>query len=163
MEGRSDIVAILIWGFAVAHLTIASVWLGSMSYSLTVVQPKVASYFGGADEARREEFLTTLAQGNRWKVVGLIAGIVGTGLVVALGSPHGAVAIGFAVALVLYLCAAAIFANVSWRHWPARVFARPEEVPRFQRSLRAKARVMVVLVGVAFVVALGVTAATGVT
>jgi hypothetical protein len=160
VEGRSDIVAVLIWGFAVAHLTIASVWLGSMSYSLTVVQPKVDGFFG--DGARREEFLTTLAQGNRWKVVGLIAGIVGTGLVVALGTPHRSVAMGFAIALALYLCAAAIFANVSWRHWPARVFARPEEVPRFQRSLRAKARVMVVLVGVAFVVALGVTAATGV-
>jgi hypothetical protein len=152
--------SVLVWVSAVAHLTIAAVWMGSMSYSLTVVQPKAGRYF--TDAVRREEFLTTLAQGNRWKVVGLIAGLVVSGVIVALGS-EGSVAIGFSVAVVLYLSAAVIFANVSWRHWPARVFALPEELPGFQRSLRIQARSMLGLVAVAFLVALGATVATGVT
>jgi hypothetical protein len=43
----------------VAHLTIAAVWLGSMVYSLTVVQPRVERFF--PDPERREEFLVTLS------------------------------------------------------------------------------------------------------
>ena len=46
---------------AVAHLTIAAIWLGSMVYSLLVVQPRVARFF--PDESRREEFLLALAHG----------------------------------------------------------------------------------------------------
>jgi len=137
--------------FAIVHLTLSAVWLGSMSYSLTVVQPKVARFF--TDDSRREEFLTTLAHGNRWKVVGLIAALVVTALGVIV-SARRPVAIGYAVALVLYLGAAAIFVNVSWRHWPARVFALPAELPGFRRALRLRAWSMCVLVGAAFLTAL---------
>jgi hypothetical protein len=138
--------------FAIVHLTVAALWLGSMGYSLTVVQPRVARFF--ADDARREEFLTALAQGNRWRVVGLIAALLVTALGVVLTAPRR-VALGYVVALALYLGAAAIFWYVSWRHWPARVFALPAEVPGFQRVLRRLAWAMCVLVGVAFVTALG--------
>lgn len=48
---------------AVMHLTLAGAWLGSMVYSLGVVQPRVARFFH--DEQRREEFLLALAHGNR--------------------------------------------------------------------------------------------------
>ena len=136
---------------AVAHLTIAAIWLGSMSYSLIVVQPRVARFF--ADEGRREEFLTTLAQGNRWPVVGLIAALVLTAAALALGAT-GAASAGYAVVVVLYLGAAAVFYDVSWRHWPARVFALPEELPRFRRGLALRARTMLVLVAAAFLTAL---------
>lgn len=139
---------------AVAHLTIAAVWLGSMTYSLSVVQPKVAVFF--ADEQRREEFLTTLANGNRWKVVGLVSALVLTAVGV-IGTATRPVATGYAVALVLYLSASAVFVNVSWRHWPARVFALPAELPTFQRSLRIQAWAMCLLVGTAFLVALSVS------
>jgi Flp pilus assembly protein TadB len=141
--------------FALVHLTTAAVWLGGMSYSLLVVQPKAARFFAG-DELRREEFLTTLAQGNRWKVVGLIGALAVTGLGVVLTAGR-VTALGYGVVLVLYAAAAAIFANVSWRHWPARVFALPQELPAFRHSLTRQAWAMLGLVGAAFLVALSVS------
>ncbi|SHN48241.1 hypothetical protein [Cryptosporangium aurantiacum] len=150
--------AVLTWGFAMIHLGIAAVWLGSMAYSLRVVQPALDRAID--DLVRREELVTTLAQGNRWRVVGLIGGVIVSGSAVALLA-DGSVTIGYAVAVGLYLVAAAIFANVSWRHWPARVFALPDEIPRFRQSLRRQATTMLGLVGCAYGVALGVTTASG--
>ncbi|MGQ0774743.1 MAG: hypothetical protein ACT4NY_10040 [Pseudonocardiales bacterium] len=138
----------------VVHLTVAASWLGSMAYSLTVVQPKVDKFF--PDEERREEFLVLLAHGNRWKVVGLIAVLIATGLAVALTS-SGLVTIGYAVSLVLYTIAAGIFWHVSWRHWPARIFAIAQEITGFRRRLRLLAATMLLLVGAAFVTALSVS------
>ena len=137
--------------FAVAHLTVAAVWLGSMTYSLSVVQPKATRFF--SDDRQREEFLTTLAQGNRWKVIGLICALVVTAIAVIVTAPPG-VAYAYAVALGLYVIAAAVFADVSWRHWPARIFARPEELPGFRGQLQVRARTMLVLVAAAFLIAL---------
>ncbi|MGH3328998.1 MAG: hypothetical protein ACRDPT_14610 [Streptomycetales bacterium] len=59
--------------------------------------------------------------------------------------------------LALYVAAAAVFLNVSWRHWPARVFALPEELTGYRRRLRIQALVILGLVGTAFVTALGVS------
>lgn len=146
--------------FAVAHLAVAAAWLGSMLYSLTVVQPKVAAYFDS--DARREEFLLTLAHGNRRKVLALVTVLLLTALAVIATTPPRVVAIGYGVALVLYLCAAAIFGNVSWRHWPARVFARPEELPGYRTRLTYQALTMLGLVGAAFLVALAVSVGAGV-
>jgi hypothetical protein len=145
--------------FAIAHLTIAATWLGSMTYSLNVVQPKVSGFF--ADQERHEEFLVTLAHGNRWKVVALICALVLTAAGVVVTAPR-ATAIGYIVVLGLYTAAALIFVNVSWRHWPARVFALPEELPRFRRSLARQAWTMLALVGAAFLTALSVSLALGV-
>lgn len=58
---------------AIVHLMIAAVWLGSMAYSLFVVQPRVARFF--PDESRREEFLLVLAHGNRRGVIAVVAGL----------------------------------------------------------------------------------------
>jgi len=143
---------------AIAHLTLAASWFGSMLYSLTVVQPKVALFL--PDEQRREELLTTLAQGNRWKVLPLIGALMLTAAGVAL-TASATVATGYLVALALYAAAAAVFVNVSWRHWPARVFALPEELPGFRRSLTIQARTILVLVGAAFLVALSVSVGAG--
>jgi Flp pilus assembly protein TadB len=138
------------------HLTVAASWLGSMAYSLTVVQPKVDEFF--PDEERREEFLVLLAHGNRWKVLGLIAVLLATGSAVAVTS-DGLVMIGYAISLGLYTIAAGLFWYVTWRHWPARVFAIAEELAGFRRRLRIVAATMLLLVGVAFVTALGVSVA----
>jgi hypothetical protein len=135
----------------IAHLTLAALWLGSMAYSLGVVQPKVARFF--TDEQQREDFLATLAQDNRWRVVALVAGLLLTG-VVALVSSHRHTAICWAAALTLYATAAAIFVYVSWRHWPARVFALPQELPRFRRRLLRCAAAMLLLVGSGFLITL---------
>lgn len=142
----------------VAHLAVAAVWFGSMCYSLAVVAPTVAGFF--ADEQRREEFLVTLANGNRWKVVALIAVLMSTGLAVAVDS-NGWARIAYAVAVALDAIAATIFRHVSWRHWPARVFALPEELAGYRRRLRAMAVTMAVLVGTGFVVALLASVSSG--
>lgn len=140
---------------AVAHIAIAAIWLGSMTYSLLVVQPAVARF--PADQTGREELLVTLAHGNRWPVVGLVAALALSAIAAMIAWPE--VAAGFAVALALYAAAAGIFVNVSWRHWPARVFALPEELAGYRRRLRIQAWTMTVLVGAAFLVTLSVSVA----
>jgi hypothetical protein len=64
---------------------------------------------------------------------------------------------GYAVALLRYAVATGIFWYVSWRHWPARVFAISGELPGFQRQLRLLATAMLLLLAVAFLVVLAVT------
>jgi hypothetical protein len=145
---------------AVVHLTVAAAWAGSMAYSLVVVQPKVAAFF--AADARREEFLTVLAQGNRWRVIGLIAVLLVSGIGVVITTSAAAAVVGFAMAVGLDAVAALAFVEVSWRHWPRRVFALPEEIPDYQRALRIQARAMLVLVGIAFLTALGSAVGLGV-
>lgn len=137
----------------VAHLTIAAIWLGSMVYSLIVVQPRVERFF--PDPGSREEFLVALANGNRRPVVALIAGLLATDLEILLVRPD--VRLGYGIALLLHLVAGALFVHVSWQHWPARVFALPEELPGFQRRLRRLAWTILALVGTAFLTTLSVT------
>ncbi|GAB2856211.1 hypothetical protein GCM10027176_68170 [Actinoallomurus bryophytorum] len=140
----------------VAHLTIAAVWLGSMVYSLVVVQPRVERFFPDAE--RREEFLVTLANGNRRPVVALVAALLLTDLSILVIRPE--VRLGYGVALVLHLLAGSVFAHVSWRHWPARVFALPEELPGYQHRLRRLAWTILGLVAAAFVTTLSVSVDT---
>lgn len=135
---------------AVVHVAIAAVWMGSMAYSLTVVQPRVTRFF--PDVERREEFLIALAHGNRWRVVGLMCALLVTDVAVMAVQPGARVWYG--MALVLYLLAGAIFVHVSWRHWPARVFALPHELGGYQRRLRLLAWSMLGLVAVAFLTVL---------
>ncbi|RDI34431.1 hypothetical protein [Lentzea flaviverrucosa] len=136
------------------YLVLTTLWLGSMVYSLVVVQPRVARFF--RDDERREEFLVVLANGNRWPVVALVVGLLLSGGGVAIAG-SGAVSVGFTLAVGLDLVAAGIFADVSWRHWPARIFALPEEIPGFRRRLTVRAATMTVLIGVSYVVALTVS------
>jgi hypothetical protein len=138
---------------AIVHLTIAAGWLGSMAYSLLVVQPRVARFF--PDEGRREEFLLVLAHGNRRSVVTVVVALLLSAVAVMVTWPD--VAVAYAIALMLYAAATAIFTNVSWRHWPARVFALPGELAGFRRRLRIQAWAMLGLVCVAFVLTLSVS------
>lgn len=140
--------------FELSYLALTTVWLGSMVYSLVVVQPRIARFFRGDEQ--REEFLVALAHGNRWPVVALIVGLVLSGGAVA-GAASGAATVGYTVAVGLDLVAAGVFVDVSWRHWPARTFALPEELPGFRRRLTVRAATMTILIGVSYVVALAVS------
>ncbi|GAB3858383.1 hypothetical protein ACFPIJ_19220 [Dactylosporangium cerinum] len=141
----------LVSSLLTVHLALAAMWCGSMGYSLLVVQPKVARF--GFDDDRLEDFLTLLAQGNRWKVVPIIAALLVTGAGVA-ALTGGGIRLTFLGVLVVYGAAAAVFADVSWRHWPARVFALPDERPALRHGLRVRAWTMLVLVAMAFAAAL---------
>jgi Flp pilus assembly protein TadB len=138
---------------AIVHAGLAAAWVGGMAYSLLVVQPKLKKYFG-PDEDGREALTTIIASGNRWKVIGLIAAIALTGLILLLiDHQHWWI---HALKAVLLLVATAIFWYVSWRHWPRRVFATTGELPALQRRLVILAATMLALAGAAF--ALGVLA-----
>lgn len=141
-----------------AHAGAAAVWLGGMLYSLFVVQPKAARFFGTDDDAY-EAFLTTVASGNRWKVLALagVLALTGAGLLVSQPPATGgqlALHVGEALLLLLAL---AVFAHVSWRLWPRRLFALPHERAAVRARFQRSAYVLVVLVGAACV--LGVVAA----
>jgi Flp pilus assembly protein TadB len=138
---------------AIIHAGLAAAWVGGMTYSLFVVQPKLKTFFG-PDEDSREALTAVIASGNRWKVLGLIAVIVVTGVILLLLDHHHWWI--HAVKAVLLLIATTIFWYVSWRHWPRRVFATSAERPALQRQLRLLATVMLALSGLAF--ALGVVA-----
>lgn len=139
---------------AIIHAGLAAAWVGGMTYSLFVVQPKLKKFFG-PDEESREALTAVIASGNRWKVLGLITAIAATGLILLLlDHRHWWI---HAVKGLLLLAATAIFWFVSWRHWPRRVFATAAERPALQRQLRLLATTMLALTTTAF--ALGITAA----
>jgi hypothetical protein len=154
------------------HAGVGAVWLGSMAYSLGVVQPRIGRLFGAPERA--EDVYRELAAGNRWRVVALIVVLVGSGAglaALAAGADGGAAGGGAAgggadsagngrdawwwtlitAKAVLAVAAAACFWWVSWRGWPARVFALPAELPALHRRFRRVALVMTAFVGVAFV------------
>ncbi|GAB3939300.1 hypothetical protein GCM10029976_055230 [Kribbella albertanoniae] len=138
---------------AIIHAGLAAAWVGGMAYSLFVIQPKLKRYFG-PDAAGREALTTVIASGNRWKVVGLIAAIALSGLgLLLLDAGDWWI---HAVKGLLLLMATVIFWYVSWKHWPARVFATAGEVPALHRRLIVLATTMLGLAGLAF--ALGVLA-----
>ena len=138
---------------AIVHAGLAAAWVGGMAYSLFVVQPKLARFFG-ADEESHEALTAVIASGNRWKVVGLVAAIAATG-VVLLAVVDRSLWLHVLKGILL-LVATGIFWYVSRRHWPRRVFATAAELPALQRQLRVLAGAMLVLAGAAF--ALGVAA-----
>ncbi|MEV0730090.1 hypothetical protein [Polymorphospora sp. NPDC050346] len=136
------------------HAGVTALWLGAMSYSLFVLQPKIGRMFDG-DPVRIEEAERVLAHGNRRPVLALItvlwlSGIALTGLAAADGiSTAGWLLI--AVKAVLLAGASGLFWWVSWRGWPRRVFALPAELPGLRRRFRRVALTMLALVGTAAV------------
>jgi Flp pilus assembly protein TadB len=130
------------------HVGVAALWLGSMAYSLFVVQPKLARMVGSADVSRLEDAQRELAQGNRWPVVWLVGVLWASGIVLAFfhDGPWWPVVLKG----VLLAVASGLFWWVSWRGWPRRVFALPEELPALQRRFRHIASTMFAVVGAAF-------------
>ncbi|GAA4216715.1 hypothetical protein [Actinocatenispora rupis] len=130
------------------YLVPAAVWTGSMTYSLVVVQPRSARFL--TDDDQLEEYLTVLAQGNRSRVLGIAATLIVSAAALALLCPWPGARAVYSTALGLDLAATAVFWYVSWRHWPARVFARRAERPALRRRLLLCARAIWLLVGAGF-------------
>jgi uncharacterized membrane protein len=141
-----------------AHVLLAAVWLGAMAYSLAVVQPRTARFL--ADERHSEQLAAVLAAGARRIVLALIAALAASGVALTRVAPAvdrsgGWWALIAAKAGVLAL-ALGVFAQVSWRLWPARLFATGDELPAVRRRFRRAAIVLIVLVAAGTV--LGVAA-----
>jgi len=136
-------------GLLTGHLLVAAVWLGAMTYSLIVVQPRAARELS---LERYDRLAQSLAAGQRWKKLGLMAALAGSGAGLAVGA-HGD-GPGWAVIALhtgLLVAALAVFVQVSWRLWPRRLFALPAELPGVQARFRLVASVLLVLVGSACV------------
>jgi hypothetical protein len=148
---------------AVVHLLVAAAWFGAMGYSLGVVQPRVRRFFADSPQTY-EDLATTLAAGARWKVIGMLAVIAATGAALVVLTVAGSAAVtGWWWALIAAKCgllavASVVFWHVSWRMWPRRVFALPEEQPAHQRAFLRVGWTLAVLAGAAMV--LGTAAAT---
>jgi hypothetical protein len=131
------------------HAGTAAIWLGAMLYSLLIVQPRASSLLGKG----YERLAAQLAAGARWKVIAMIGVLAASGFgLVALdagGKPTSWV--GLMVAKTILLIAAlALFAHVSWRLWPQRIFALPMELLGVQSSFRRTALLLTALVATAF-------------
>lgn len=135
------------------HAGAGALWLGAMAYSLGVVRPRLTELLGG-DTTRVEQAQQVLASGNRWPTAGLLALLWGSGigLVATHGGGSGGWWAGVAVKTLLLTAATALFWWVSWRGWPRRVFALPEELPALRRRFDAIAVTMLGLAGLAFAV-----------
>jgi hypothetical protein len=138
------------------HLGVATLWLGGMTYSLFVVQPRVSRVL--SDPAEAEEVYRELATGNRWRVVALIVvlALSGLGLALVYSGQSDRWWILIALKIILLGVASVAFWWVSWRGWPRRIFALPSELPAEQARFRWVALAMAGLVGTAFL--LGVAA-----
>ncbi|MDW5322928.1 hypothetical protein [Plantactinospora sp. KLBMP9567] len=147
----------LLIGVVLVHAAVAALWLGSMAYSLFVVQPKLSRMVD--DPERVEDAQRVLAHGNRWPVVGLVGVLWATGLALVLLAPERSAGWWASVAgqAVLLAAATGLFWWVSWRGWPRRVFALPAELPGLARRFRRVAVLMLALVATAY--ALGILTA----
>lgn len=149
----------LIAGFAVVHTLAVAAWFGCMVYSVTLVQrhPAVSE-----QPAVYEDFVTTLSHGVRWQVLGMLAAIVPTWaaivlLRVAAPDPPGAWWIALVVTKsATLLFATALFWYLSWRLWPRRIFALPEELPGIRAQFRVTSILLTFALGAAL--ALGIAA-----
>jgi Flp pilus assembly protein TadB len=133
------------------HIGVAAAWLGAMGYSLFTVQPALARLADG-DPRRLEDMQRELAHGNRWRVVALIAALWASGTGLVWLHPGNWVVVGLKA--VLLAGATALFWWVSWRGWPRRVFALPDELAALQLRFRAVATTMFALVAAAFALGL---------
>jgi hypothetical protein len=137
----------------VIHLGLLAAWSGSMGYSLVIVQPRLATALAHDDDLL-EDLTITLGAGNRRPVLAIIGGLfVSLGCIVVVGDLSGSALVLAVAEAVLLLAATALFATVSWKLWPRRVFALPSERPRHRATLRRTALTMTGLIGASFVLA----------
>jgi hypothetical protein len=135
---------------AIVHALAGATWLGAMVYSFAVLHPHAHRYF--RQETEFEAFIAAISHGARWPVLLALALLAGSGAgLVAWSGPElpsplwMALVAGKAVALTAALI---LFLYTSWRPWPARIFAAPDEIPSFQRAFRRVAITMITLASV---------------
>jgi uncharacterized membrane protein len=136
---------------AIVHVLAAAGWFGAMCYSAFILHPRARRFFTNA--ADFEAFIATVSDGARWKVLGTLAliGLSGTGLTLLSGSRSPTWWVLIAAKSLFLLAALGLFVYVSWRLWPARVLALPNEIPRFQAIFRRVAGAMIALAAMAMV------------
>ena len=132
---------------AILHALAGATWLGAMVYSFVVLHPHARRYFG--QETEFEAFIAAISHGARWPVLLALALLAGTGGgLVALNRPQPSSPIWVALVagkIGAFTAALSLFLWTSWRLWPARIFAAPDEVRCFQRTFHRVAVTMITL------------------
>jgi uncharacterized membrane protein len=142
---------------AVIHVLAAAAWFGAIFYSHMFLYHRARAYFPAA--ADFEDFTTAISHGARRPVIAALGVVALSGvalLLLARGSHSSAWWAFISAKAVLFLAIIGLFAYISWRMWPARVFATARELPGTQRRFRRVAWLMLVLAGLSM--ALGVAA-----
>jgi hypothetical protein len=142
------------WILITAHVLAGAAWFGAMFYSLLVLHPRARSFFSST--SKFEEFITYLAAGARWKVLGGAFFIALTGVGLLFLPSKEQISTPFYtcvyVKAVLFVIAVGLFCFTSWVLWPARVLASQEEVPRFHRLFRIIAITLLLIIGMSMAI-----------
>jgi hypothetical protein len=144
----------------VLHVLVGGAFFGACFFSLTVLHRRGPQLFETREAFAR--FVAGITHGNRQRGLTTLAVTVLTGALLGAlmwsekGSQEAWLALLTAKALVS-VGFLGVFAYVSWRLWPARVFAVGDEIAALQRKGNGLRLTMCVLLGLAMV--LGVFAA----
>ena len=124
------------------HVLGAALWLGSIYFSATALHQRAPKLFE-RDEAF-EAFITGLSDGNRRRhLTAFMACLLSGAALVASSGPRAASQASgawglwwalMALKLGLWGAGAALFGVISWRLWPARVFALAQELDGVRRQ-----------------------------
>jgi hypothetical protein len=134
-------------GLALLHALAGAACLGAMVYSFFILHPRARAFF--PREAEFEAFIATVSRGTRYPVLTALALVGASGAALSVVRWPGTPAVTW-VALIglktgLFAAAVGLFVHVSWRLWPARILALPEEVAGLQTRFRHRAAVMLVI------------------
>lgn len=138
---------LLLW----MHGLSGAAWFGAIFYKTFIIDARAFSFFPHRPDYER--FSTHLAHGMRYLVIAglVVCGASGFALAIVKWNSIGDVRFALLVAKVLvWVAAAVLFTYVSWVHWPWRVFASPEEMPRYRTQGHRLAVGMVALTGAGF-------------
>jgi len=136
------------------HVLASAAMFGAMFYSITVIQPRARRYFQNPQDL--EEFVAFISNGARWKVLSGFGLLGASGLALLIFHHEALNRTGTALMIAkifILLVAVSFFCFVSWRLWPARIFATPEEIPRFQRIFRRVGFTMIAMMTIEFLLA----------
>jgi uncharacterized membrane protein len=138
---------------AITHVLAASAWLGAMVYSLFVLHPQARHYF--RSETEFEAFIVAISGGARGKVLLALSVIAASGVALVFARwPHPASRIWLGLVVVkvgLFAAALGLFVYTSWHLWPARLFAAPADLSRYQRTFRRVGFAMISLAALSMV------------
>lgn len=126
------------------HVLGAILWIGSIYFSASAIHQRAPSLFARDEDF--EAFVTGLSDKNRYRHLLAFSASLLSGLaLVVLGHArysHPDHAYSWALIAVKGACfviGALIFSYISWRLWPERIFALPQELEQ-QRRRGAAAR-----------------------
>jgi uncharacterized membrane protein len=127
------------WGataLTALHVLVGAGWMGSTYYAFTVLHPRTPELIESDQQA--EDYLIAITHGNRYRVGFAFAVTLLSGLLLIAIEPQQRSADELWRAMIgaklgLWCLTLALFVYVSWKVYPARIFAVGEEIVAFRR------------------------------